>query len=128
MNITINLGTPLSDDDRDLLRLLAGGAAPAAAAEKAPSAPEKAAPAPRKASAKKPAKVAEPEPEDVEEDVEEDAPAAADVTREDVVARATELVSSGKAAQVKAALKSVGAGRVSDVEDDDLATLMDALS
>ena len=48
-------------------------------------------------------------------------------TMSDAVAAATQLVSSGKAAQVKAALAEVGAKRVSEMGEGDIAAFMAAL-
>ena len=127
MHLQINIDTTetLSEADRALLHALLGDGK-AAATPPEPKA-EKPVSAPKKAAAKKSTPKPAPEPEEAEEDDEDvlgtDAP-----TRADAVARATELVSSGKAAQVKAALNSVGAKRVSEVADEDIASFMDALS
>lgn len=48
-------------------------------------------------------------------------------TMEDAVRVATEYVSSGRAADVKKALNSVGANRVSELGDDDIAGFLTAL-
>lgn len=56
--------------------------------------------------------------------------AAADgeVTLADAVAQATELVKQGKAADVKAALATVGATRVSELKGAKIATFLEALN
>lgn len=133
MQLIINT-EDLTDVDKAVLSLLLGGDTPSAEPEAKPKAratakavyeaEEEEAPAP-KASAKKTRKAPEPEPEEAEEDDEADDDAP---TRAQAVDRATELISSGKAAQVKAALKSVGASRVSDVADDRIADFMEAMS
>jgi hypothetical protein len=48
-------------------------------------------------------------------------------TLEDAIARATKMVSEGQTAAVKAALSSVGAKRVSELEADKVPAFLDAL-
>lgn len=81
-------------------------------------------PAPKKAAAPKKEKKEElPVVEEEEEDlVGGDAP-----TMSDAVAAATNLVSTGEAAKVKAALAEVGAKRVSEIEDGDIPAFLAAL-
>ena len=77
--------------------------------------------------------VVEAEPETPAEEPEEDLIDAPEddgdaPTMSDAVAAATELVSSGNAAQVKAALAKVGdVKRVSELKDDQIKTFLDAL-
>lgn len=124
MQITIDTNN-LSDLDRKVLGLLVGG-------EDTPSKPTKAAAEPKKTEPKakaapapeKPVEAApEPEeaPEPEAEEPEEDLVGGSTVTMKDAVARATELVSSGKSAAVREALAKFNAKRVSDVADEDLA-------
>lgn len=113
MQISFNT-EELSERDRATLAFIAGG-----------SAAEKAAPAAAKPAAAKPA-AAKPEPEPAAKPE----PAAAEdgnPTMADAVARATELVGSGKAAKVKEALASLGAKRVSELEEDKIADFIAAL-
>lgn len=80
--------------------------------------------APAKKAAAKPA----PAPEPTEESEEDLLGGDEEVTMEDAVAAATKLVSDGKAAQVKAALAKVGAKRVSEVAEADLAKFVASLA
>lgn len=91
----------------------AGSTTPAPAAKKA------AAPAAKKAAA---APAPDPEQEPEEDLLGTDAP-----TLEDAVKRATELVAEGKAAEVKAALATAGAKRVSELSGAKIQTFLDAL-
>ena len=124
ITLTIDTSSPLSEQDRAILRAIAEDGTPAlpAPAEKPASVAKKAAPAPAKASPAKATKAPEP---DVEEDegTNDDAP-----TKQDAVDRATELVSTGKAAQVKAALNAAGVKRVSELKDADIPVFLDALA
>lgn len=126
MQITIDTNEPLTETDRAILAPLLGNIVPV----------EEPAPATAKpARTTKPAKPA-PKPEPVEEDEETEAPVeetededllGGEVTLQDAIDRATELVSSGKSAQVKAALAKVGAKRVSDIKPSNLKKFIDAL-
>lgn len=123
MQITIDTNN-LSQLDIDMLAFLAGQEpaqdTPEPEAEK--PAPKKA-PAKKAAPAKKPVEVKDPEPEaDDEPEADGDAP-----TMSDAVAAATQLVSSGKSAKVKAALESVGAKRVSEMDESDVPAFLAAL-
>lgn len=110
---TVTIQFDTSEDISGLIAALSGGSAPAAPAEAAKPAATKTAKA-----AAKPAAAAEAD----------DAPAAAEgPTLDDAIERATTLVSEGKAAQVKAALTSVGAKRVSELTDKTIGGFMDAL-
>lgn len=74
---------------------------------------EEEAPTPRKSRAK----AADPEPEP-----------DAEPTMEDAVARATELVSEGRTADVKGALANLGVKRVSELEESQIAEFLEAVS
>jgi DNA-binding protein YbaB len=116
MQITIDTEN-LTSTDREILTLVLGEAIAAATTKPAPAAPAK------KAVAAKPAPEPEPEPEEEDLFGGEDVP-----TMEDAVAAATKLVSEGKAADVKKALASVGAKRVSEVTEANLAKFVKALA
>lgn len=129
MQITIDTAA-LTDLDRKVLALLTGGEeAPAKAVAEPKKTTPKAkaaapAPAPEKPVEAAPEPVeAKPEPEAAPavDEPEEDLVGGSPVTMKDAVARATELVSSGKSAAVREALAKFNAKRVSDVADDDLA-------
>ena len=117
MQITIDTSN-LTDIDRAVLAVLLGDAPVAAAPKPAPAA--KAA-APKPAPAKKAEPEPEPEAEDEGEAVEPEADDEPEVTMEDATKAATKLVSSGDAAKVKAALTKVGAKRVSEIDEANLA-------
>lgn len=111
MQITINTSEELSTTDLAILALLTGASTHTVVTEPAK--------APAKAPATKPAVKPEPEPEP-EEEAEEEADDDADliggeVTVQDAIDKATELVGQGKQALVKAALKAVGGDRVSNL-------------
>lgn len=115
MKITIDTDT-LSDMDIAMLSFLAEQGEPAEEPEPEPA--KKAAPAKKATKAKK----ADPEPEP-EPDEDDAAP-----TMSDAVAAATQLVSSGEASKVKAALTAVGAKRVSEMKDEDIPAFLAHLS
>lgn len=119
MHISINTEEGLSDLDKQILAVLAGGVAPAAAkpAAKAEKAEEKPKPAAKAKATKKPEPEPEPEPEE-EEAPEEEADEESENTLEDAVALATKMVSNGEAAKVKSALGKVGAKKVSEIPED----------
>ena len=125
MQITIDTNN-LSDLDRKVLGLLTGSEDTPAKPTKAAAEPKKAAPKAKPAEAapapEKPVEAA-PEPEEAPavDEPEEDLVGGSTVTMKDAVARATELVSSGKSAAVREALAKFNAKRVSDVADEDLA-------
>lgn len=103
----------------------AAKAAPAKAAPKAAPAKPVEKPSPTKAAVLDETLDATPEPaEEAEEDLVGGGPT---YTLEDAVAAATKLVSAGKAAEVKAALGTVGAKRVSDLKGESITTFMQAL-
>lgn len=97
------------------------------------SVPETEAPKPAPAKKATPAKVAAPkaevapDPELEPEPTEEAEPEADGPTMSDAVAAATQLVSAGEAARVKAALAEVGAKRVSEMKVEDIPTFLAAL-
>lgn len=124
ITLTIDTAAPLSEQDRAILRVIAEDGTPAlpTPAEKPAPVAKKAAPAPAKASPAKATKAPEPDVEE-DEDASDDAP-----TKQDAVDRATELVSTGKAAQVKAALNAAGVKRVSELKDADIPAFLDALA
>lgn len=130
MEITITLSTPLSDGDREILAALAGQTVSVELAETEPENPAR---APRKSTAPK---ATEPEddakPAPAKKAAAKKAPAKpADDGDDDLmsqaVSRATELVSSGQAPKVKAALATVGAKRVSELTAKTLPDFLSAL-
>jgi hypothetical protein len=145
VQITINTAEPMSELDSAVLRTLLGGAGDWPAVVEPPAAPAK--PAAKAAPAKaatKPApakeKVAEkaPTPPSPASAPSASSPSAASPeeaaeeaetgpTLQDAVAKATELVSSGGAPKVKAALSSVGAKRVSELKGASIAAFLAAL-
>jgi hypothetical protein len=141
MQITIDTTEEISDLDRQVLGLLAGGSfilggvaetfedEPEPEPEPAPAA-KKAAPA-KKAAAKK----AEPEPmaeEPVEDDVLGDEIDPDEQSDEDLLAlavkKATEMVAGGEAAKVREALDAAGASRVRELNADNVRDFFGALS
>lgn len=86
-------------------------------------------PTPAKAEkAAKKAAAAKPEPTPEPEEEEEDLVGGEGPTMSDAIAAATELVSSGSAAKVKAALAEIGVKRVSELEEKDIATFLAELA
>lgn len=85
---------------------------------------------PKKAAPKKVAPKAE-EPEEPEEeqddDEDEDLLGSDGPTLADAVKKATALISGGSSAKVRAALKKVGAPRVSELQEDQVAEFLAAL-
>lgn len=140
MHISINTAEEISDLDKHILSLLAGGIALPVeghfVSEPDPE-PEKAKPAAKKAAAKK---KPEPEPEPMaEEPVEEpaeDEPVdevdADEQSDEDLlslaVKKATEMVAGGDAAKVREALDAAGASRVRELNADNVREFFKALS
>lgn len=127
IELSIDTTEPLTAHDKTIILAVAGETVPVLEAKAEPTEaeptkaePTKAPPAKKTAPAKKatPAKK-EPEPEPVvEETEEEDLVGSSEPTMEDAVARATELISAGKTVQVKAALETAGAKRVSELDSD----------
>lgn len=105
MYLVINTEEALSETDQAVLAMLTGGDASPAAK-----------PAKKAAAAK-------PEPT-----AEEDLLGGGEPTMADAVALATKLVSEGQADQVKEALGKVGAKRVSELTEDNIATFVNSLS
>lgn len=122
MQITITLDTAdLSNEQQAALGTLVHGGAVNGASTPAPAAK-------KTAAAPKPTKAAEAEPENDEGADEPESGSDGEVTREEATKVATDLVSSGQAAKVKAALGKVGAKRVSEIADDKLAEFVAELS
>jgi len=137
MNITVNTAEAVSELDAKILRLLLGEECDAPAPAEAPEAEAKPAPA-KKAAAKKPpakkaaAKKPDPEPEEEEEpeaeEEEEGGEVDLDALLEEAIKKATELVSSGDAEAVRAALDAVGASRVRELSAENVEAFFEALS
>jgi hypothetical protein len=138
MHISINTAEEISDLDRQVLGLLAGGSfSLGAVAETFEDEPEpEPEPEPKKAPAKKAAaKKAEPTPEPMaEEPVEDDDVLGEDpdeTSDEDLLAlavkKATEMVAAGEAAKVREALDAAGAGRVRELNADNVRAFFEAL-
>ena len=148
MQITINTAEDLSDLDRQILGLLAGGSfilgEPGETledeVEEEPEPERPAKKAAEKAAEKAAAKKPEPEPmaeepldeedeEDEEDEVDEDLEEQSD---EDLLAlavkKATEMVAAGQAAQVREALDAAGANRVRELNADNVREFFKALS
>ena len=117
MQITFDTDN-LSGLDLAVLDILRGG-------DGAPPVPATVKPAP-KAEAPVSQPVAAPVAE-AEAPVEEPAEDVSDVTRDDAVAAATKLVSSGKAQVVRDALSNLGVKKVSELPDESLAAFVNAL-
>lgn len=116
MQITIDTSVPLSDFDKALISTLLGTPGNTIVTEPART--------PAKPAPKAPAKPA-PEPEVVEEP-EEDL-IGGELTVQDAVDAATTLVNSGQQAKVKAALKAIGADRVSNIPTSKVADFIATL-
>ena len=147
MHISINTAEEISDLDRQVLGLLAGGSFTLgepgetfteeqdSEPEPEPEPEEK--PAARR-TRRKPEPEPEPEPEEMaEEPIEEDADEAGEddydvMDDEDLLAlaikKATEMVSGGEAAQVREALDAAGASRVRELNADNVREFFKALS
>lgn len=110
MSITISFDPNDGEDVAYIQAMLGGGEV-----EEAPT-PAKKAPA-KKAAAKAAAAEPEPEPE-----------ADGEPTLEDAVARATELVGEGRAAEVKGALAQFDVKRVSELSEDQVPAFLEALN
>lgn len=120
MKITIELDTDDTDDRVEALLTVLGHGATLATVTPEPVEEAKPAPAKKAAAKKTTAKkaAAKPEPEE-DEDEDEDLIGASQPTLQDAVELAGKLVASGKAADVKATLKELGVGRVSQLDGDD---------
>ena len=148
MHISINTAEEISDLDRQVLGLLAGGSFILAGEPQEFEEPEEEPepepePAPRRTAKKTAAKKAEPEPEpeeepepmaeegvdeEPEEEPEEDGDEQSD---EDLLAlavkKATEMVGGGEAAKVREALDAAGASRVRELNADNVRDFFAAL-
>lgn len=114
----------LSELDMAVLAVLTGNQATAPTPAVAP----KAAPAPAKKAPAKAAPAPAPEPtEEAGAEAEAEDLVGGAPTMADAVSAATVLVSSGGAAKVKEALASVGAKRVSEMQDTDIPAFLAAL-
>lgn len=116
MQITINTSEELSGLDKDILAMLTGTIPTVSIVTE-----------PAKAPATKPAAKPKPEPEPEEEEEADEDLIGGEVTVQDAIDRATELVGEGKQALVKAALKAVGADRVSNIPESKAAAFIAAL-
>lgn len=142
MHISINTAEEISDLDRQVLGLLAGGSfilgevAETFEDEPEPEPEPEPAPAKKAAAKKAAAKKAEPEPEPMaEEPLAEEEPEADEIDEmedEDLLAlavkKATEMVGSGEAAKVREALDAAGASRVRELNADNVRDFFGALS
>lgn len=142
MHISINTAEEISDLDRQVLGLLAGGSFILAGEPQEFEEPEEEPepePAPRRTAKKAAAKKPEPEPEEepepmAEEEVEEEPEDEAgddDQSDEDLLAlavkKATEMVGGGEAAKVREALDAAGASRVRELNADNVRDFFAAL-
>jgi hypothetical protein len=139
MQITLNTAEEITDLDRQVLGLLAGGSfilngEPQTFEDEVEEEPEEEEePAPKKAAAKKaPAKRAEPEPMAEEPVEEEDDVLGEDQTSDEdllalAVKKATEMVAGGDAAKVREALDAAGASRVRELNADNVRAFFEAL-
>jgi hypothetical protein len=149
MQITIDTTEEISDLDRQVLGLLAGGTfvlgEPGETfeeeVEEEPE-PEPVKPAKKAAAKKAAAKKPEPEPEPmaeepVEEDEEESEEDEEEIDEDEqsdeellalAVKKATEMVAAGQAAQVREALDAAGANRVRELNADNVRDFFKALS
>lgn len=148
--ITLNLEIPLTDDDRKVLFALLGDTPTdlkVSVPEEAAPAPKKKAPAKKSAPAKKAPEKAAPEADDEPDEFASDeavkesapkekkAPAKKDTApAEDGDKRKTAIdlgataLGEGRADEVRAALESLGASRVSQLKEDQLDDFIEALS
>lgn len=109
MAVTISFDPQDADDVAKILEII-GEETPEAEAAPAPAAKPK--------GKTKPAPAPEPE-----EEATSDGPSL-----DDAVARATELVAEGRAADVKGALANFGVKRVSELEESQVAEFLEALA
>ena len=117
MQLTIDTSTPLSSTDLAILALVGAAASTTIVEEPAKV------PASKPAAKPKPKPEPEPEPE---EEADEDL-IGGEVTVQDAIDKATELVGLGQQALVKSALKAVGADRVSNIPESKAAAFIAAL-
>lgn len=122
MKITINTETPLSAQEREVLRTLLGESepsvdgSPAAAKESS----EDSSPAPRRRATKKASAPKKPDPEPDEDEADDDDAGEEEEESlfDQAVAAATKLASSGQGAKVRKALTKIGVKKVSDIKSD----------
>ena len=114
MHISVNTDEPLSDLDKQILAVLAGTTSTVPIADKASEAAARVAAATAKAAPAK--KAAAPEPEPEEEDLVGGTTAR---TKDEAIAYATNLVANGGASKVRAALKEIGAAKVTEMDESD---------
>lgn len=127
MHISVNTADEISDLDKQILAVLAGGTvAPSSSGDTATKAAEAAArvaAATKSTPAKKTAAAAPAEePEEAEETTTDETP-----TLEEAKAIAMDLVANGGAPKVKAALKVVGAAKVTEMDEADVPKFLAAL-
>jgi outer membrane biosynthesis protein TonB len=145
MHISINTAEEISDLDRQVLGLLAGGTftlngEPETFEEEVEAEPEPAKPAKKvaakKVAAKKPEPEPEPTPEPMAEEPVEEEPEEDEIddeqSDEDLLAlavkKATEMVAGGEAAKVREALDAANASRVRELNADNVRDFFKALS
>jgi len=134
MHISINTAEEISDLDRQVLALLAGGEFVVDEPDEEPEPEPAPAPAAKKTA---PAKKAAAKPEPMaEEPVEEEPDADEDLIGEEpsdedllalAVKKATEMVAAGDAAKVREALDAAGASRVRELNADNVRAFFEAL-
>lgn len=141
MHISIDTSEPLTDTEKALLKALIGETVVAKA-----EAAEEAKPAPRKRAAAKPKPAPTPEADEDDDDDEDvnteevndrpapkkraaakPAPKADGGLREKVTETVTDLVASGKAKKVKAALADLGVAKASELDEDQLEEFLESL-
>lgn len=144
MHISINTAEEISDLDRQVLGLLAGGAfvlgGEAETYDDVEEPEPELEPTPRRTTRKTTAKKPEPEPEEepepmaeeaVEEEPEGDEAGDEEQSDEDLLAlavkKATEMVGGGEAAKVREALDAAGASRVRELNADNVRDFFAAL-
>lgn len=139
MYLSIEDTNDLTALDLAVLRTILGDSAPKGGIPRPEATPVEAAPEP-KAKAKAKAKPAAKETQAAAEDFADEAPAPAaqeapapaeqdeGPSREDAVALATKMISSGKAPAVKEALAAQGVARVGELNSDQIAAFVEALS
>lgn len=144
MHISINTAEEISDLDRQVLGLLAGGSfvlngEPQTFEEPEPEPEPEPKPAKKAAAKKAAAKKPEPEPEPMAEEPveEEEEPVEEEVDADEqsdedlltlAVKKATEMVAGGEAAKVREALDAAGASRVRELNADNVREFFKALS
>lgn len=124
MHISVNTDEPLSDLDKQILAVLAGTTSTVPIADKASEAAARVAAAAAKTAAAAPAKktaaAPAPEPDPEPEPEEEDLVGGTTRTKDEAIAYATNLVANGGASKVRAALKEIGAAKVTEMDESDV--------